>query len=163
MEFLQQSNSVFFHGNIPVLSECLSEWIRKEGGKERKREGRGEEERNRTKEERMERQVDGRKGERKEGGREGGREEEGKKEGRKEGRKDEFNLLGHKFSRSKDCGPRVILGSLTTNMEISISDQCITYMVKLVMNAGAGICTWNCTSCSSEALFSILQEIVVKA
>lgn len=39
----------------------------------------------------------------------------------------------------------------------------ITYMVKLVMNAASGICIWNSTSWSSEALLSILQETVVKA
>jgi hypothetical protein len=132
---------------------------RKEGRKER-----GKEEGKKRGIEQKKREWKGKwMGGKEKGKREGGREEGRRKERRKEGRKDEFNLLGHKFSRSKDCGPRVILGSLTTNMEISISDQCITYMVKLVMNAGAGICTWNCTSWSSEALFSILQEIVVKA
>ena len=58
---------------------------------------------------------------------------------------------------------RLALATPHRHLHSRVSDQSVTYIVKLVMKAAAGICIWNSISWSSEALFSSLQETVVKA
>lgn len=101
--------------------------------------------------------------------REGRRKKGKKKGGRKRKRINllaQYHPLGNKFSQIKGCGPHISSGSacppLHRNLQSRRSDH-VTYIVKLVMKAAAGICIRNSISWSSEALFSILQETVVKA
>lgn len=123
------------------------------GGKERKKEGR-------------KRSWKGGRKEQREGGREKGKKKGGEKE---KGNQPSSPCIIHweiNSHRSKAVGHthqlRLTLSTLHRNLHSGLSDH-VTYIVKLVMKAAAGICIRNSISWSSEALFSILQETAVKA